>query len=66
MSLQHVLNDTPVASIDAAIAVMNALGMTLPDNPKRRLELELRVSGSARLVTFWPICEEFLNPIRSS
>src|SRR5215211_3310272 len=32
MSLQHVLNDTPIASIDAAIAVMNAIDATLPDD----------------------------------
>ena len=32
MSLREVLNDTPVASIDAAIAVMNAIDATLPDD----------------------------------
>src|SRR4030095_1961998 len=61
MSLQQVLNDAPVDSIDRAIAIMRAIDQTLPDNDGvkwfNRLYLRVTVSvgGAVRGA-------EFLDP----
>jgi Family of unknown function (DUF5995) len=54
MSLQQVLNDTPVASIDEALAVMNAIDAMLPDDDgvkwfnRLYLRVTLGIGGAVR------------------